>query len=180
MLLECNSDLGKESLDLRRSDSLSRRPPGEGLITAIAVGGTIVILGIVFLLTPDLPDKIVSFFQDLTSRSYPLSAGSTIVLPGPGNPEGHAAFYTGLMQFTIGIGILQLIILPLRLYFHSRIGRIAETGGNLVFWFGAAFLVSTFLLAGTLSGWFEFWGALIVLIGVSIVVRVAVYFAAKR
>jgi len=56
------------------------------------------------------------------------------------------------------VGILQLMILALRAVVRSRIGRIAETVGNLVFWLGAAYIVTVFstmqLLTrnGSLSG----------------------------
>ena len=160
--------------------SAKKLPYGERLITAIAVGGFLIIVGLIFALTPDLWQKITDFFNNITTASFPYGGpNSTISLPAPTSPEDHSILYTALMQFAIGIGVLQIIILSLRLYYHSRIGRTSETVGNLIFWFGAAFLVNIFLLAGTLAGWFEFWGALIILIGVSIVARAIVYLAKR-
>ena len=160
--------------------SARKRPYGESLITAIAVGGFFITVGLIFALTPDLWDRTTGFFNNITTVYFPYGgSNSTISLPAPLYPADHSTFYTALMQFAIGIGVLQVIILPLRLHYHSRIGKIAETVGNLIFWFGAAFLVNIFLLAGTLTGWFGFWGALIILIGVSIVARALVYFAKR-
>jgi hypothetical protein len=87
---------------------------------------------------------------------------------------------TALLQFDVAFGILQVFVLALRLWTRSTIRRISETLGNAVFWLGAAVLVNTFLLAGTLSGWFQYWAALIIVVGVSLVTRGLVYFAKKR
>ena len=129
----------------------NRLPYSEGLITALAVGGFLIILGVVFALTPGTWQTVTDFFNDLTTVQYPHgSTSSTVYLPAPTNPDAHAAFYAAVQSFCIGIGVLQVIILALRLYVRSAVRRIAETVGNLVFWFGVAVSVSIFLMAGTL------------------------------
>ena len=79
----------------------------------------------------------------------------------------------------MAFGVLQVFILGLRVWVHSRTRRIAETLGHAVFWLGAAVLVNMFLITGTLSGWFEYWAALIILVGVSFIARAIVHFAKK-
>jgi len=91
----------------------------------------------------------------------------------------HLDLYSALIQFNIGIGILQVVILALRIAFHSKTDKISETVGNLIFWFGAAVLVSVFLQTATLEGWFTYWGALIVLVGVTLIARAIVHFARR-
>jgi hypothetical protein len=153
----------------------------EGIITAIAFGGFLIIIGILFVLTPNLWQNITSFFDHLTTRIFPFgSSSSTISLLAPADPAAHHALYSSLLQFDVVFGLLQIAILALRIRARSRVRRISETLGNAVFWLGAAFLVNTFLLPGTLKGWFEFWGALIVLVGVSLVARAFVYFVKRR
>jgi hypothetical protein len=153
----------------------------EGIITAIAFGGFLIIIGMLFALTPNLWQNITSFFDHLTTRYFPFgSPNSTISLPAPSNPAAHQSLYNALLQFDVAFGILQLIILALRIRIRSRIRRIAETVGNAVFWLGAAVLVNNFLLLGTFTGWYQYWGALIVLVGVSFVARALVYFAKRR
>ena len=153
---------------------------GDGFITALAFGGFLIIVGLIFTLTPDLWEKITEFFNSITSVSYPFGGPtSTISLPAPVYPAAHKALYTALMQFDVAFGALQVTILGLRLWVHSKTRRIAETLGNAVFWFGAAVLVNIFLLTGTLSGWFEYWTALIVVVGVSFIARAIVHFARK-
>jgi uncharacterized membrane protein YfcA len=150
----------------------------EGLITALAVGGVFIILGVAIASTPDILQKANAFFSDLTTVAYPLGSG-TVNLPAPANPAQNIGFFTAVMNFILGVGILQIVILALRLGVRSPIRRIAETVGNLVFWLGAAVMVNVFLLTGTLSGWFQFWAALIVLIGASLIARFFVYLARR-
>jgi len=146
----------------------------EGLITALAVGGVFIILGLVIALTPDIVSKSNAFFKDLTNVTYPLGS-STLNLPAPANPSEHIGFFTAIMNFILGVGVLQIAILALRLGVHSTLRRIGETVGNLVFWLGAAVAANVFLLAGTRTGWFQFWSTLIILIGVSLIARFFVY-----
>jgi hypothetical protein len=151
----------------------------EGLITAVAVGGFFVVLGLVIVTTPGIVGQTNAFFSDFTVQTYPLSGTSQLWLPVPAEPAMHLGVFTAVMDFMLGIGILQIIILGLRLAAHSPVGRIAETVGNLVFWLGGAYVASVFLLAGTATGWFQFWASLIILIGGGLIARAIVYLAAR-
>jgi len=151
-----------------------------GLITAVAFGGFLIIIATVFAVTPGLWQKIVDFFGNITTSAVPSgTSNSNIILPAPADPAAHIDLYNALLMFDIAFGVLQVVILGLRLWTRSTIRRIAETVGNAVFWFGAAALVNAFLLTGTFSGWGEYWAALIVIVGVSCVARGLVYFAKR-
>jgi hypothetical protein len=159
---------------------MSRRPRGkryihEGLITAIAVGGFLISLGLIVVTTPGIMEKIGALFSDITWVSYPFGS-STAMFPAPANPALHIDIFTAFMNFILAIGIIQIVILPIRLIVHSPIGRIAETLGNLIFWVGATVAANIFLLVGTLMGWFQFWSWLIVLAGLGLIVRFGVLF----
>ncbi|MCL4430172.1 MAG: hypothetical protein M1167_05410 [Chloroflexi bacterium] len=157
------------------------RSPHEALITALAIGGFFIILGAVFALTPGISQKTNTFFSDLTTVTFPFGgSGSTVSLLAPANPAAHNGFYMAVVNFLLGIGILQIVILALRLWVKSPIRRIAETVGNLIFWLGAAVMANVFLLTGTLNGWFQFWSALIVLIGVSLIAQFFVYLTKRQ
>ncbi len=148
----------------------------EGLITAISIGGFFIILGAVFAFTPGIAEKTNAFFSDLTTVTFPFgSPGSTVSLLAPAHPAEQQGFYTAVMNFLIGVGVLQIVILALRLVVHSRIRRVAESIGDLIFWVGAAIVANVFLLTGTHNGWFQFWSSLIVLIGLSLIARFFVY-----
>ena len=157
-------------------NAVRERSLHEGLITALSIGGFFIILGLVFAFTPAISQQTNNFFSDLTTVTFPFgNPGSTVSLLAPAHPADHQGFYTAVMNFLIGIGVLQIIILALRLAVHSRINRIAQSVGDLIFWLGAAVVANVFLLAGTQSGWFQFWSALIVIIGVSLIARFFVY-----
>jgi hypothetical protein len=149
----------------------------EGLITALAVGGFFIILGLV-LLSPGFLDNGRAFIRDFTGQTYPFASGS-IVLPYPAHPSTHIAFFNSCIEFAVGIAILQIIILPLRIAYKSQLRRIAETVNNLVFWVGAVIVAEVFLLSGTVDGWFRFWASLIILAGVGLIARGIVYFLAR-
>ena len=159
-----------------RRDAVRNRSPHEGLVTALSIGGFFILLGLVFALTPAISQQTNNFFSDLTTVTFQNgSPGSTVSLLAPAHPADHQGFYTAVMNFLIGIGVLQIVILALRLAVHSRINRIAQSVGDLIFWLGAAVMANVFLLAGTQSSWFQFWSALIVIIGVSLIARFFVY-----
>lgn len=152
----------------------ARRPYGEGLITAISVGFFFLLVGILFVITPNLFDGILDFFNDFELVDVP---NSNWRLPAPASPSAHSVVYQAVGQFSFAIGVFQIVILALRFFFPSVWGKRAETVGNLVFWLGAGFLIQTFLLETT--QWFVFWSTIIMLIGVSLIAR-AIVIAASR
>jgi hypothetical protein len=157
-------------------NAVKQRSLHEGLITALSIGGFFIILGIVFGFTPVISQNINTFFSDLTTVTFPFgNPGSTLSLFAPAHPAIHQIFYITVINFLLGVGVLQIVILALRLAVHSRIRRIAQSVGDSIFWLGAAVLTNVFLIAGTQSGWFQFWASLITLIGVSFVAQFFVY-----
>jgi hypothetical protein len=162
-------------------NAVRQRSLHEGLITALSVGGFFIILGIIFGFTPTISQNTNTFFSDLTTVMFPFgSPGSTVSLFAPAHPTDHQSFYTAVINFLIGVGVLQIVILALRLVLHSQIRRIAQSVGDLIFWLGAAVLANVFLMSGTQSGWFQFWSSLIVLIGLSFVSQFFVYLAKRN
>ncbi len=151
----------------------------ENIIGAVAAGAALVILGAVFVLAlpNNLFDRTVNFFSSLTIRNFP---GTGISLPVPISPGTHTVVYQAVYQFSLGIAILQILILILRLVWPSPIRKTAETVGNLVFWFGAAFLATTYLNRFTTTNtWFAFWAGILMMAGVGLIVR-ALVLMAKR
>jgi len=146
----------------------------EGLITALAVGGFFIILGLAFALTPGIYQATNNFFNDITTTTYHFGS-SAAYLPAPAHPADHTIFYNAVITFFAGAGILEIVILALRLALHSPVRRIGQKVGDLVFWLGAAVVENVFLLTGTLTGWWQFWSGLIVVVGVSLIARFLVY-----
>jgi hypothetical protein len=147
---------------------------GESLISAISVGAVFILIGIVFVLAQprSLWDSIVNFFSNFTLRSVP-NVG--ISLPAPTNPAVHTVLYTAAFQFSIGIGILQIILLVLRLGLRSSVSKTAEVVGNLVFWFGAAYMITIYLgNSPNTAEWFMFWAGILIMLGLSLIARALV------
>jgi hypothetical protein len=150
---------------------------GEGLISAVSAGLFFVLVGIIFIINQNLWSKIQEFLNSFTIAK---AAYTSVNLPVPSSPATYTAVYSAAFQFALGVGALQILILAMRLTIGSRIRRTAQTVGSLVFWFGTAYVLS--ILAGmkstlTLSQqqdmWFQFWAAIIMLIGLSLIARFA-------
>lgn len=157
------------------SDNLNTHVSGkkahERILSAISAGAFFIIVGIVYVinLPANLWNALVSFFGNFTLAQVP---GTGIYLPAPISPNTHALLYGATFQLCIGLGILQIIMLVLRYALQSPIGKTAETMGNLVFWFGTAYLVATYLNSTTdISKWFVFWAGLLMILGLSFITR---------
>jgi hypothetical protein len=152
---------------------------GERVISAISAGTFFILIGVTFVLAlpSNLFERILDFFSSLTTRDFP---GSTISLPAPTSPAAHTVLYGAVFQFCVGLAILQILLLTLRLVWRSPIGKTAETIGNFVFWSGASFLAATFLnRSTTVNAWFAFWAGILVVVGVSLVVRALILLARR-
>lgn len=152
----------------------------ERLFSALSAGTFFILLGIVYVinLPNSLWNRIFDFFGSFTLAQVPTTG---IYLPAPTNPFAHTVLYGAIFQFCIGLGILQIIFLLLRIMMNSPINKTAETMGNLVYWFGAAYLVTTYLNSTTdTSRWFVFWAGILIILGLSFVARSFVLLAKKR
>ena len=147
---------------------------GENIITAITVGFFFIVLGIIFVLTPNLFGDTVDFLQSFDLVDVP---NTNIIFPAPRIPQNHLTVYQAIGQFSIALSALQIIVLVLRFFVSSSWSKRAENVGNFVFWIGAAFLIQTFLI--DTSEWFVFLSTILVVIGISMIVR-AIVTAASR
>ncbi len=145
----------------------------ESFITAISAGFFLLLVGALFITTPTLFDRIIDFFRNL--EALVRVPNTVIYLPAPRNPLTHVVVYTAAQQFCFALGVFQIVILALRFAARSQVSKKAETVGNLVYWIGAGYLTRTLLLEPTrwaaLTTWFIFWAAIIMLIGVTLIIR---------
>jgi len=168
---------------MEKTSQSDRRWFGETVIAAVSTGFFFVLIGIIFVINQNLWTKIIDYLKDFTTVQI---AHTSINVPVPATPAAHTAVYSATFQFALGIAILQILILAMRVILGSRIRRTAETTGNLVFWFGAAYklnnlsgMESTLTHNQQLTVWFQFWAVIIILIGLSLVSRAAVLIAAR-
>lgn len=149
----------------------------ESIFGAVSAGVFFVVIGAIFVTTPDLFDKIIAFFQDLDIVRVP---NTEILLPAPASPGDHPVLYSAVEQFSFIWSLYQLVILALRFAVGSPLNKKAETLSNVVFWFGSSYLIRTFLGESTsVTTWFQFWSAIIILVGVSLLARAAISAVAR-
>ena len=159
-------------------DSLTEKRK-ESLLTAIYIGSVFIILAIVYYInvSKDLWGNLINFFTSLTLSVVPSTGLS---LPAPTNPAGYVDLYNAAFQFAIAVGILEIVILMLRVGFHSPVPRIAETIENIVFWLGTSYLIITYLVNMTIpSEWFVFWAGVILIFGLALISRAFVLLATR-
>jgi hypothetical protein len=151
----------------------------ENLITAIYIGTIFIAIAAIYLihLPNSLWDEVVNFFSQLTLSPIP---GTSIPLPAPSNPAAYTNLYFAAFEFALAVGILEIVILLLRIYFRSPVARKAETVENIVFWMGTSYLIIAYLINITIPAeWFVFWAGIIMLFGLALVAR-AFILLAKR
>lgn len=156
-------------------DKLKQSPRyGESLFSAISVGFLFVLVGAIFVTTPNLFNRILDFFRDFDLVRVPNQPGW--LLPAPAVPGLHSVVYSAVEKFSYALGLFQIVVLALRFVARSPGSKKAENVSNLVFWLGTGFLTRTLLIETT--RWFVFWAGIIMLIGVSLVIRAIILAAA--
>lgn len=146
----------------------------EGLFTAISVGFFLLLVGTIFVITPNLFGEILDFLTNFDLVDVP---NTDITFPAPAFPRSHLVVYQAAGQVSIAVAVFQVVILALRFVIPSSWGKRSENVGNFVYWAGAAFLIQTFLIETT--QWFTFWSTILMIVGVSLIAR-AVVMAVSR
>ena len=141
-----------------------RQHENRDLLGLVSFGFFLLLVGVIWIVTPDFSQKVVNFFKDfeLEEEIFP-----NVFLPAPA--DSHPVVYTALSRFCFVFGLFQIAILVLRFFFRDPIDKMAGTFSGIVFWLGVGF-VSNMLADGAIK-WFGFLGWFIVVIGLSIVVR---------
>lgn len=145
----------------------------EGLLSAISAGFFFILIGVIFVTTPNLFDNILAFFSDFDIVNVP---NTVIHLPAPKypptSPSANSAVYSAAWQFSLVWSFFQIVFVVLRFIAGSPWSKKAETASNIVFWLGTSYLIQTLLNeTATTTTWFVFWAEVIMLIGVSLIVR---------
>jgi len=144
------------ALDERRLKGLDR-------LGFASFGFFLVLIGVIFVVTPHLDEEIVAFFKDFEIvEVYP-----NVSLPKPAS--NHPVLYIAVAEFCIAYGLFHIVILILRLYFRDYLNRKAGALSETVFWLGASYLLN--ILSAEIIGWFTFLSWLIIMVGIALVVR---------
>lgn len=158
------------------SEDLKRARPRyrEGLLGAVSVGFFFLLVGGIFAATPNLYEATRTFFNDFQTVSVPHM--TNVTLPAPKFSgiylTEYTTVFTAVWEFCLIWGVFQISILALRFVVRSSTRKEAQAAGNVAFWLGASYLVTVLLNEqATTNKWFEFWALIIVLLGISLIVR---------
>ncbi len=152
----------------------------ETLISALYIGLILVLLAVIYFINVHI-NLWSNFYRFLNNFVLTTVPGTGFQLPAPENPAAFVTLYRLVFQFCIGIGIVEIVVLTLRILLNSPLPRKAETIENLVFWLGTGYLVVTYLVNATIiSEWFVFWAGIILIGGLSLVARSFVLIASRQ
>jgi hypothetical protein len=142
----------------------------EWLFSSVSVGAILILFGLIYLFYPgNLIEDIIKFTNNFTLTQFP---STNINLPVPISQASNLNLYNAVLYFSIGVGVIESIILAVRFMYNSPPRRIAETVSNIVLWFGLSYLVYTYLVtAPSANKWFVFWAGIIIILGLSLVAR---------
>ncbi|MEM4704703.1 MAG: hypothetical protein QXJ02_06520 [Candidatus Bathyarchaeia archaeon] len=153
----------------------------EWIIGTVSTGFFFILLGIMFVITPNLFNRILDFFRDYFTTEGKLHLVQVFpdlrffVLPSPARPAAHLEVYSAVMLFSLVWGVFKILVLASRLALGSSLSKKADNASDIVFWLGTAYFVKTMLVdaQATTAIWFEFWAIVIMLLGASLLVRAA-------
>jgi hypothetical protein len=139
------------------------------------VGFFFILAGTIFIATPNLPEKAIDFFQNFEVVRV---ASSQVYLPAPISPSAYVTIYQAVGLFSLLWAFFEIAMLIVRIFAGSPLRRKVDGASNVAFWFGAYYLIGVFLdETVTQPRWFAFWAAIVVLIGVTLLVRAVIWAA---
>jgi len=138
-----------------------KRYPSTGWLGTLSFGFFVVLLGVIWIITPNLSGEIIDFAKDFDLEHV----SEHIILPAP--QHDHPILYKAAMQFCLAFGVFQVVILVLRFLFHDSLQRTSGTISNIAFWFGTSFFLN--MLANGSIEWLGLIAGLIISGGLAIV-----------
>ena len=151
--------------------NLSGQREHKDILDLVMFGLFLLLIGVMFIKTPDLIDKGYRFFLDLEFRE----PYSYIYLPVP--KSDHRLFFTTISQFCLAFAILHIPILGARFILKDPAEKKGGTISGLIFWFGTAWVINQLIIKEI--NWLTFLGYLIALIGVTMVIKNAIFLATR-
>jgi hypothetical protein len=146
-----------------RDEILARRHRQDDYAGAISFGAFLILVAVFYLTIPSLLSEARSFIHDF--RPVEISQNFWWLEPS----TNHPVLYNTAAQFCYLLGLVQFVVLALLFTKKSSVRRKARTFSDIIFWLGAGYVFS--ILSNGMLAWMPFLGALIVLVGISIVIR---------
>jgi tellurite resistance protein TehA-like permease len=140
-----------------------RRHEKQDILGLASFGFFLMLVGIIWIVTPNLLEEVRKFLEDFKLKEvFP-----NVFLPAPAS--SHPVVYMAIARFCFVFGLFQIFILALRVVFREAVNKIAGTFSGMIFWLGAGFVAN--MLSTETIKWFAFVGWIIMLIGLSLVIR---------
>lgn len=141
-----------------------KRLKGPDWLSILSLGFFLVLLSIIWIITPNLTEQVKTFF---TPENWRLeNVTENIAFPKP--EHNYPKLYTAAMQFCYIFGIFHIAILALRLVLRESLDRMGGTVSSITFWLCAGFFLGM-LASGTIE-WFSFLAGIIISIGLVIII----------
>lgn len=142
------------------------------LLSGLSFGVFLVIVGAIFLITPNLIDEIEPFFRDFELEQV----SENIYFPTPQHP--HPTLYNSVAVFCFAFGTYQILLLILKFALETEPTQKAETLTSIIFWLTAGSIV-LMLKNGSIK-WLTFIAGLVILAAIVIIIRSAAHIIFKR
>lgn len=144
----------------------------EQLLSWLSFGAFLVIVGAIFLITPNLTDKIEPFLRDFELEQV----SGNFYFPTPQNP--HPTLYESVAFFCFAFGIYQFLLLILKFALKADPTKKSETLTSIIFWPATGFVL-LMLKDGTIK-WLTFIATLVILAAIAIIIRSATHIIFKK
>ena len=130
-------------------------------LNLISFGLFLLLIGAVYLNSPQIFSFIEAFFKDL--QLIPLT--DNLFLPAP--ISNHPEFYSSIELFCFAYGITQGLLSILGFALNASLGKRYDFISGTVFWVGVGYLFR--LLSSRSITWFHLLSGIIILLGISII-----------
>jgi len=144
----------------------------EQLLGWLSFGAFLVIVGAIFLITPNLTVKIEDFFRDFELEQI----RENFYFPTPQNP--HPTLYESLAIFCFAYGTYQFLLLILKFALKAEPTKKSETLTSIIFWPATGFVL-LMLKDGTIE-WLTFIATLVILAAIAIIIRSAAHIIFRK
>jgi len=150
---------------------MTERPHFKGTdwLGLVSLGFFLIVIGAVFVVTPNLTGEIKAFFTEENFDRKEMYPNVWLPAPKTHNP----IIYEAIMNFCYAFSVSQIIILILRFALKDSSSHKAETASGIVFWLGMGFFAN---FANSLlvepTSWFSLLSGLILMIGLLIISRI--------
>ena len=145
--------------------SETQKKPRERMdwIGLFSFGFFVLLVGIIWITTPNLNEDIVGFFAPKNWGTKPIDGN--IFFPYPN--QKYPILYTAVMEFCFVFAVYHIVVLAIRFGLRESINRKAGTVSSIVFWFSTGSFV--YMLINNPQFWFSFVGGIIVSVGLAII-----------